>query len=59
MLKSWGVHSTSDIGEIVYNLIEAGLMRKSANDRREHFDDVFDFEDAFERSYEIAVPKSV
>lgn len=59
VLKSWGVHSTSDIGEIVYNLIEAGLMRKSANDRREHFDDVFDFEDAFERSYEIAVPKSV
>jgi len=59
VLKSWGIRSTSDIGEIVYNMIEVGLMRKSANDRREHFDNVFDFEEAFERDFEISVPKTV
>ena len=59
VLKSWGIHSTSDIGEIVYNMIEVGLMRKSANDRREHFNNVFDFEEAFEREFEISVPKTV
>ncbi len=50
---SWGVSSTSDFGEIVYNMINAGMMKKSANDRRSHFDDVYDFEDVFNRNFRI------
>ena len=46
VLRSWGVNSTSDFGEIVFNLIDIGQMRKTDNDRREDFDNVFDFEDA-------------
>ncbi len=53
VLKSWGLESTGDIGNIVYNLIDIGRMKKSENDRRDHFDDVFDFESAFEKEFEI------
>ena len=47
-------HATSDFGEIVYNLIRIGKMSKSAGDRREDFDDVYDFEQALLREYRIA-----
>ncbi len=53
VLGRWGVHSTSDFGEIVYNLIEIGMMKKSASDRREDFNDVFDFAQAFEQNFKI------
>ena len=29
VLNSWGVHNTGDFGEIVFNLIRVGLMRKN------------------------------
>lgn len=47
VLSSWGVHSTSDFGEIVYNLIDIEQMRKSESDRREDFDDIYSFDTAF------------
>ena len=54
VLASWGVHSTSDFGELVYNLIRIEQMRKSDSDRREDFDDVYAFDDAFEPKFEFA-----
>jgi uncharacterized repeat protein (TIGR04138 family) len=53
VLNHWGVTSTSDFGEIVFNLIEIGQMKKTTDDRREDFDEVFDFDEAFQRSYQI------
>jgi uncharacterized repeat protein (TIGR04138 family) len=53
VLASWGIHTTSDIGEIVYNLIKIGEMTKSPHDRREDFDNVFDFEQALVKDFEI------
>jgi len=53
VLNNWGVHTTGDFGEIVYNMIRGGLMKKSPSDRREDFDGVFDFEDAFQRKFRI------
>ena len=53
VLASWGLHSTSDFGELVYNLIRIEQMRKSDTDRREDFDDVYDFEEAFEPEFEL------
>lgn len=53
VLASWGVNSTSDFGELVYNLIRIEQMRKSDSDRREDFDDVYSFEDAFEPEFEF------
>ena len=56
VLESWGVHSTSDFGEIVYNLIKIGEMTKSPHDRREDFDDVFDFDQALVKEFAISKP---
>ena len=53
VLKSWGVSGTDDFGEIVYNLIDIGLVNKSKTDRREDFHDVYDFEQAFRRDFRI------
>ena len=54
VLSNWGVHSTSDLGDLVYNLIRIGQMRKSESDRREDFNDVYEFESAFEPQFELA-----
>ena len=54
VLANWGIHSTSDFGELVYNLIRIEQMRKSDSDRREDFDDVYAFDDAFEPKFEFA-----
>jgi uncharacterized repeat protein (TIGR04138 family) len=54
VLNHWGIHSTGDFGEIVFNLIEIGQMRKTAEDRREDFDDVFDFDEGFQHSFQIS-----
>jgi uncharacterized repeat protein (TIGR04138 family) len=53
VLSGWGIHSTSDFGEIVYNLIKIGEMSKSEGDRREDFDDVYDFDQSFVRDFAI------
>jgi uncharacterized repeat protein (TIGR04138 family) len=48
VLGHWGVVSTSDIGEIVYNLIAAGDLEKQPSDSRSDFDNVFEFETALQ-----------
>ena len=56
VLASWGVRSTGDIGNIVFNLIKIEQMRKPNPDRREDFDNVFDFDEAFVRDFKIVPP---
>jgi len=51
VLSHWGVHSTRDLGRIVYQLIDAGLLISQPQDRIEDFDGVFEFTEAFEREY--------
>ena len=55
VLATWGIQSTSDFGELVYNLIRIEQMRKSDTDRREDFNEVYSFEDAFEPEFEFVV----
>ena len=51
VLEHWGIHSTEDMGEIVFALVEAGILIKEEEDRIEDFRGIFDFEEAFERNY--------
>lgn len=53
----WGIRATSDLGDMVYNLIEAGLMSRSDTDSREDFDDVYDFGEAFRFEAAAAPPR--
>jgi uncharacterized repeat protein (TIGR04138 family) len=57
VLNSWGVANTGDFGEIVFNLIRIGRMRKTRQDRREDFDDVYDFDTAFRQDFRITPPE--
>lgn len=58
VLEHWGIRSTSDFGEIVFNLLDIGKMRKTKHDRREDFDNVYDFDEAFRQGFEITMPDS-
>jgi len=55
VLALWNIRSTSDIGEIVYNLIASGDLEKTPSDSRADFDDVFTFEEALKRDYVLAL----
>jgi uncharacterized repeat protein (TIGR04138 family) len=48
VFRSWRVRSTEDFGEIVFNLVEHGLLGKTERDTREDFAHGFDFDRAFE-----------
>ncbi len=52
--ESWGIGSTDDWGNVVYNLIDAGLMKQNEEDSPELFSGVFDFEEVFERAWEFS-----
>ena len=47
VLNNWGMYTSMDFGEIVYLLIEDGLMSKTEGDKKEDFADVYDFETEF------------
>jgi uncharacterized repeat protein (TIGR04138 family) len=51
VLDHWGIRRTADIGDIVFILVDLGLLISQAADSRQDFTDVFDFEHAFERAY--------
>ena len=51
VLEFWGVRATSDIGDIVFTLVELGLLLSQPADSRDDFADVYDFDVAFEHEY--------
>ncbi|AGA31129.1 Minf_1886 family protein [Singulisphaera acidiphila] len=55
VLALWNIRSTSDIGEIVYNLIASGDLEKTPTDSRADFDNVFTFDEALRRNYVMAL----
>lgn len=57
VLSNWGIHKTGDFGEIVFNLIGIGQMRKTPQDHREDFNDVYDFDAAFKQEFRITPPE--
>ena len=46
VFRAWGIGATGDFGELVFNLIEAGLMSKTDEDHRLDFVDVYDLDEA-------------
>ncbi|MCA8962600.1 MAG: hypothetical protein KDC38_18875 [Planctomycetes bacterium] len=42
VLDCWGIHRTNDFGEIVFNLVEYGLMGSQESDSKEDFADGYD-----------------
>ncbi len=53
VLDDWGVHNCQDVGEIVFNLCDAGLIGKTENDSKADFIGGYDFKDEFLGPYEV------
>lgn len=47
VLDEWGVSRCEDFGEIVFNMVEHGLLSKTEKDCREDFQGGYDFNEAF------------
>lgn len=53
VFHQWGIRRTDDLGEIVFNLIEAGLLSKTDADSRADFHDVCDLDHALTDGFAI------
>lgn len=51
VLGHWGIHATEDLGEMVFSMVECGVLTKQDEDRREDFENLFDFSETFEDDY--------
>jgi uncharacterized repeat protein (TIGR04138 family) len=51
VFDNWGVHSCEDIGNMVFNLIDAGIFGKTEEDSIEDFKNVYDFKEAFVKPF--------
>jgi uncharacterized repeat protein (TIGR04138 family) len=51
VFEEWGIHGCHDFGEIVFNMVEIGLLAKTDKDNRSDFDGGYDFYDAFRRPF--------
>ncbi len=51
VLAEWGIQSCKDFGEMVFNMVESGLLAKTERDTREDFQDGYDFTEAFEKPF--------
>jgi uncharacterized repeat protein (TIGR04138 family) len=51
VFEEWGVHHCRDFGELVFNMVESGLLAKTDKDSRADFQDGYDFEDAFRKPF--------
>lgn len=51
VLQHWGIHSTTDMGNVVFLLVESGILIKQPTDTPEDFENLFSFEEAFETGY--------
>jgi len=56
VLNSWGVRNTGDFGDIVFNLVRIGQMRKTDKDCREDFNNIYDFDEVFKKQFKITMP---
>jgi uncharacterized repeat protein (TIGR04138 family) len=51
VLEHWGIRESIHFGDIVFAMVDLGLLVKQPTDSREDFAEVFDFSHAFERDY--------
>src|SRR5881396_1017414 len=51
VFDSWGIHSSEDVGHMVFNLIGAGVFGKTEKDSIEDFRNVYDFKEVFVKPF--------
>jgi len=51
VFEEWGVRHCRDFGEIVFNMVEIGLLAKTDKDTRADFQNGYDFTEAFRKPF--------
>jgi uncharacterized repeat protein (TIGR04138 family) len=51
VLDEWGVKNCHHFGDIVFNMVESGLLAKTDKDTRDDFQHGYDFTDAFRKPF--------
>jgi uncharacterized repeat protein (TIGR04138 family) len=51
VLEHWGIQSTADFGDVVFALVDTGLLMSQPQDNKADFENAFDFHEAFDRAY--------
>src|SRR5213594_705958 len=59
VFDNWGIHSCEDIGNMVFNLIGAGIFGKTEEDSIDDFKNVYDFGEAFVKPFAPAKAQAV
>ena len=54
VLGEWGIARCEDFGELVFNMIDHGLLSKTDTDTREDFKGGYDFQEAFRKPFQPA-----
>ena len=52
VLNEWGIRTTDDFGQAVFNLVNAGVLGKNDTDSPADFKNVFTFDEAFVKPFE-------
>ena len=51
VFEEWGIRNCKDFGEIVFNMVEIGLLARTEKDSRDDFQNGYDFTDAFRKPF--------
>ena len=59
VLNFWGIKSTEDFGNIVFNLVENRVLSKTEEDNIESFKNAFNFKEVFDQGYRKMLAKKI
>jgi uncharacterized repeat protein (TIGR04138 family) len=51
VFEEWGIRTCLNFGEIVFNMVEIGLLAKTDRDTRDDFQNGYDFTEAFRKPF--------
>jgi uncharacterized repeat protein (TIGR04138 family) len=51
VFEEWGVKNCRDFGDIVFNMVEIGLLAKTDKDSRDDFQNGYNFVEAFQKPF--------
>jgi len=55
VFEHWGIKTTNDFGEIVFNMINAGILGKKEQDSKLDFNNRYDFKNAFDKGCKYSI----
>ena len=56
VLNDWGISTCTEVGEVVFHLVQHGILGKSETDKIDDFQELYTFQEAFEIPF---LPKAV